>query len=185
MRINVKADIREATRFVKEIDQKGIDRATARAMNDTTTTMRAEGAREIKKAHPALKIGDIKNNLSLVKAFPQRLRASVDTTGKPLSLLLYNARRARGVVTAKMGQRQRPVVYRGRRAFIVDSLGGEVFVRKHGKGREIRKFRGPSLPGVFRAQGAKFKAMAAKRFPTAFAGRMTFEIERAKRSAGV
>jgi hypothetical protein len=72
-------------------------------------------------------------------------------------------------------------MYQGRKAFIVDKFGGEVFVRRFPNGRQIRRFRGPSMPGVFRAQGEKFKAIGQRRWAQAFTSRMQYEIELAKR----
>ena len=186
LRASITADIKQAQVYFKEIGDMGIRRAAARALNDAFVTVRAEGARMIKAEHPALKIGDIKSQMIVTKAHPNAggLSASVETTGKPLSLKLFNVKQLKsGRVTAKMGKTQRPVQHRGQGAFIVDKFGGEVFVRRHIKGRQIRRFRGPSLPGVFRAQAERFLKLAVQRFQVTFKSRLTFEIEKARRKA--
>lgn len=182
IQIDVRAQIKEAQQFLKRVEKQAYRKATARALNDTVRTLRAEGAREIKKSHPALRIGDIKRAMVESKAHQYKLTASVKTTGRPLSLKLFNLKQLkRGTITAKIGRRQRPVMHRGRKGFIVAKYGNEAFVRRFPTGRQIRRFRGPSLPGVFRAQTSKFKRIAGERFPKAFYSRMQYEIERAKR----
>ncbi len=182
--IVVKADIRKAQRFVRDLDRRAIDVAAARAMNDTIRTVRAEGARLIKRAHPAMKIGEIKREMHVTKASRWKLRASVRTFGKPLSLLRFGASETRSGVSARIGQgRKRVVFYQGRKAFRVKAYQGEIFVRRFEKGRQIRRFRGPSMPGVFRAQRGKFLQIVAKRWPVTFASRMQHEINKAAAAA--
>lgn len=181
--INVKADIRQAQKMLRLLNGSAVHKAAARALNDTITTVRAEGAREIKSAHPALKIGDIKRNMTVSKAYTNKLTAKVETKGKPLSLKLYGANMTKRGVTAKLGTKRGPVKYKGRPAFVVLSFAGEIFVRRNEKGRRIRRFRGPSLPGVFRAQLGKFQAIAAKRWKVAFANRLKYEIAKAEAAA--
>ena len=186
MRLDVRADVKGAQRFVRELDKRAVPRAAARAMNDTITTVRAEGAREIKKRHPQLKIGDIKHEMKVTKANQYQLHASVDVTGKPTSLLIWGARQVKkhgGGVTARIGQTRRMATYKGRKAFIIESYKGEVFVRRFATGRQVRRLRGPSLPGVFRAQERKFKRIAEQRWPRAFKSRMDFEIDKAAKKA--
>lgn len=184
MQISIRTEFKQALRFYRELGKKAVARGASRAMNDTVVTVRAEGAREINKRHPQLKIGMIKREMRVKKANQYNLRASVEVEGKPTSLLLWGARGVKkhgGGVTARIGGKRQMAFYRGRKAFIVPKYGGEVFVRRHDKGRQIRRFRGPSLPGVFRAQELKFKRIANKRFQRAFKSRMDYEIARAAR----
>lgn len=183
IQFDIKADVTEARRFYRNVKQRAISRAASRAINDSLVTMRAEGSRQIKQEHPALRIGDIKNNITTTKATPDRLTGSVETKGRPLSALLYGAHATKRLgVTARFGKGpRRPVQYHGRRGFIVDKLGREVFVRAEGNGRRIKRFRGPSLPGMFRAQTQFFLALAKRRFAIRFEHQMQYEIELAKR----
>jgi hypothetical protein len=181
VQINVRADIRQAQRYFSYLRRDAVHKAAARAINDVLVTVRAEGAREIKRAHPALRIRDIKQSMMATKANRNQLRAFIETVGKPLSLKLFGARATRKGVTARIGSGPRRIVmHHGRKAFKVAKYGDEIFVRRFARGRQIRRFRGPSLPGVFRAQVTKFRAIAAKRWPKVFANRMRFEIEKAK-----
>lgn len=187
MNVSIQADIREVTRYMRNLKGNAIPRAASRAINDALVTVRAEGAREIKKSHPALKIGDIKSHMVVYKATPKRLSGSVETTGKALSLTLYSVgggrvtKRGTSALTAMMGTQRKPVVYQGRKAFRIPAYNNEVFVRKGAKGRGVRRFRGPSLPGVFRAQSERFKQIALARWAVTFPSRLQYEIELAKR----
>jgi hypothetical protein len=188
MQLNVKSDIREVERMLTGLRKNGVRMAAARAINDTAITLRAEGARIIKADHPALRIGDIKGNMVLKRAHKFNLMGMVATSGRPLSALLFQPRggkaRKRGgatPVTLRIGQGRAQVMYRGRLGFRIPAYGDEVFVRTHAKGRNVRRFRGPSLPGVFRAKGSDMQVIAAERWRTTFNSRLRYEIELAKR----
>lgn len=199
--LDIRADVRQAERFLRNLKRIAVKRAASRAINDAAITVRAEGARAIKREHPALKIGDIKNNIARYRATPQNLRAELKVKGRPLSATLFalrggqqRTRRSVGVrgqvsltrmgrarpMTAMFGTRRELVQYHGRKGFRVLRYGNEVFVRSNATGRKLRRFRGPSLPGVFRSRSEEFKAIAAERWKVAFPNRLKFEIEQAK-----
>lgn len=193
--ISVKADVRQAQRYLTRLRKDGVKMAAARAINDTLITVRAEGARMIKADHSALKIGDIKENIRMKRAFKYNLVGSVSMSGRPQTLLLFapaggeGHRRTKGPrgqtilvrtrkpITAVIGKQRAVMQLQGRKAFRVLAYGNEIFVRRHGKGRQIRRLRGPSLPGVFRAKGGPMQAIAARRWKQAFKSRLQYEIE--------
>ncbi len=182
IKIDVRADIKQVQQFYLNLKERAIRRAAARAINDTLVTLRAQGARQIKSDHPAMRVGDIKANMVTYKATPDRLTGSVETKGRPLSALLFGANQTRRGVTARFGKGKRElVIYHGRKGFTVARYGGEVFVRRDPKGRRLRRFRGPSMPGVFRAQTPFFMRLARERWAVTFASRLQYEIELAKR----
>lgn len=176
---DVRGDFREVKRMFKELGP-AIDRAASRALNDTITTVRAQGAREIKLRHKALKIGDIKREMKMGRANPRNLSASTSTSGKPLSLSRFSpSSKKRTGVTAVIGNRRVLMGGPGRRAFVIPAYGNEYFVRRSAKGRGVKKIRGPSLPGIFRASSDKFKRIAKDRWNTAFPNRLRFELDKA------
>lgn len=182
IKFDVRADVREAQSFLRNLKGRAIPRAAARAVNDVLVTLRAEGARQIKADHPAMRIGDIKSNIATYKATPAKLVGSLEVKGRPLSLLLFNATQTKRGVSARMGKgRKQLVLYHGRKGFMVAAYGGEVFVRRNAKGRALKRFRGPSLPGVFRAQSPFFLRRAAERWAVTFPSRLQYEIELAKK----
>ena len=202
IQLDIRTDIREAQRFYSNLRKSAVRKAAARAINDVLVTLRADGARKIKQQHPALAIGAIKNAMFMRKANRLTLKGMVETEGKPQTLLLFKPsggvghRRTTGVrgqvslirtnrpLTAMVGTKRSVMEYKGRKAFRILGFNNEIFVRRHAKGRQVRRLRGPSLPGVFRAQYGYFQALAKQRWATAFRSRMAYEIELAKRSVG-
>lgn len=187
IQLDIRADLRKAERFLTNLRKNAVKKAAARAINDTLVTLRAEGSREIKAKHPALKIGDIKAKILMKRAYYLNLRGSINTSGTPLSMLLFNptggTRTAKGRVTplrARIGQNRSIIEYQGRKAFRIGAFKNEVFVRRFAKGRRVRRLRGPSMPGVFRAQNDKMMVIARKRWAVTFQNRLKFEIEAAK-----
>lgn len=190
IKLDIRTDVREAERFYSNLRKNAVKQAAARAINDTLITLRAEGARMIKQDHPALKIGTIKENMTLKRAHKFNLRGMVATQGRPLSMLLFRVtggeRNARGRIPpakAVIGKQRTTLEYHGRKAFRIKAFGNEVFVRRQGKGRQVRRLRGPSMPGVFRAKGEFMKSLAETRWRKTFASRMQYEIEQAKRAS--
>lgn len=187
IQLDIRTDISQAQRFYSTLRKNAVKKAAARAINDTLITLRAEGARFIKQDHPALKIGDIKNNMTIKRAHQFNLRGMVATRGAPLSALLFRPtggrRTKRGVTPTSImfGQRRGVVSIDGRKGFRIPRFGNEVFVRRNATGRQVRRFRGPSMPGVFRAKGQFMKSLAEQRWQKTFASRMRYEIELAKR----
>lgn len=202
IQLDIRTDIKQAQRFYSNLRKSAVRKAAARAINDVLVTLRADGARKIKQSHPALKISDIKNNMIVVKANRLVLKGMVETSGTPLSLTLfrpsggqravsfrktktagiYNATKAARArpVSALIGTKRSAMEVSGRKAFRIPGTN-EIFVRRFGKGRQFRKLRGPSLPGVFRAQYGYFQSLARQKWATAFRSRMAYEIELAKR----
>ncbi len=186
IKLDVRADLSEAERYFS-LAPAAVRRAAARAINDVIRTLRAEGAREIQKAHPALRIGDIKRALAYDNANAGDLRGTLFTTGRPLSMLLFGLKGGRRLksgsttpLTARLGAGPRTTVqYQGRKAFQIEAFGNEVFVRRNARGRSVRRLRGPSMPGVFRAQAARFTALASERWAVTFANRLKYELDQA------
>ena len=185
--LDIRVDIKQVQRFYSNLRKNAVPMAAARAINDTIITLRAEGARMIKRDHPALKIGDIKARMNIKRAFKYNLSGSVGTEGSPLSALLFRptggrqTKRGTTPVSIMFGAKRGVVSVDGRKGFRIARFGNEVFVRRFGKGRQVRRFRGPSMPGVFRAKGDEILALARARWAKTFASRMQYEIEVAKR----
>jgi hypothetical protein len=184
--LDVRLDVKDAEQYLSRLERNAARRAAARAINDTLTTLRAEGARLIKASHPALRIGDIKANMIMKRAGYSELRGLLSTTGKPLSALLFKVRggqrKSKGLVpvTAQFGIQRTVLGIGTRAAFRIAKFGDEVFVRRSDNSRRVRRLRGPSLPGVFRAQTVKFQQLARERWAITFPNRLRYEIEAAK-----
>lgn len=181
--IDIRTDLRQVRRLFKELGP-GVNRAAARALNDTITTVKAKGAREIKKKHSALVIGAIKKEMAVGRANPRKLTSSVATEGKPLPLELFKpSSKKRAGVTAVIGTNRVLMGSTGRRAFVIPAYGNGYFVRKSDSGRGVKRIRGPSLPGVFRGSTDRFKRIAQERWDIALPNRLKYEIAKAEAKA--
>lgn len=183
MHISIRTEFRQAERFYRHLGKTAVPKAAARAINKTLQGLRTDGARAIRKAHPGgPKIGEIKQELKLYKANFRQLRGVIYVTGRPMSLLRFGATQLKSGASARFGRNRKGVIrYHGKPAFILASKGGEVFVPRSGGG--IRRFRGPSMPGMFRAQLPEFKRSVRERWPKEMERSMKFEIQRAARAA--
>lgn len=199
--IDVRADIRQAEKFLRDLSRGAIRRAASRAINDALVTVRMQGAAAIKAKHPALKVGIIKENISTERSTPRTLTGQVYTKGRPLSVTLFDVRggvghrvrrgprgqtiltRTNRPLTARLGTTRAQVQVGNRKGFRVLQYGNEVFVRRNPKGRQLRRFRGPSMPGVFRARAGEFEQIARSRFAVTFPSRLQYEIAKAKQQA--
>lgn len=188
--IDVRADIRSAQVFLRELaGERGTARATSRSLNRTATTVRAEAARLMQKKR-ALRIGVIKNAMSIKRSTAVDLVAIVTTSGRPIPIRHFANMGQRGV-TARVvpGSKRVLLRRRGNKAFTTPHLGGgtTVFVRQ-GSGRlPIVKWPAvPGLPTVF-VQGhivRALKAIVSSVFPRRFREEMNYEISKAKAKAG-
>jgi len=180
--VSVQADLREARKMFRELGP-GVDRAASRALNDAMTTVIAKGAREMKKTLPGLNVSTIKSHIKRQRATFRRLSTDIWTSGFPLSGHLFKPAATRKGITVKLGKRRTLARVGSRKAFQVAKFGTKVFVRRSSTDRRIRLFRGPSLPGVFRARTAEFQRIARERWAVTFPSRLRFEIEKASAKA--
>jgi hypothetical protein len=188
--IDVRADIRQAQIFLRELaGEKGTARATSRALNRTATTVRADAARLMQKKR-ALRIGVIKQSLSIHRATVFNLEARVTTSGKAIPIRHFSNVGKRGV-TARVEPGTKRVLLRrhGNKAFTTPYLGGgvTVFVRRGRSRLPIAKWSPvPGLPTVFVQSHITraLKAVVASVFPRRFKEEMNYEINKAKARAG-
>jgi hypothetical protein len=148
--------------------------AAVRALNRAAVTVRAEAAREIRKAYN-LKISDIKDQLTIVRATPGNLRAKVVASGRPLSLSGFAPRQTPQGVTVQVKRGQRKLI---RHAFLLARPGGSaVFVRDGRRRLPIKKLYTLSLPSAFTAD--KVMAVLQKVAETRIAEVYAQELNRA------
>ncbi len=161
MQLHVKVDVAGAFKKLNAT-KDGTRKAIARALNKTATTARVEAARNIRDAGYGLKVGKIKDALSIRRATGEELTAVLRSTGQPIPLINYGARQtAKGVsVNVKNGRKVIP------HAFVATMRSGHtgVFIRtgkphlkqsrnaKAGKRTDnlpIDELFGPSIPSAF------------------------------------
>lgn len=121
-----------------------LPQATARALNTTATTVRAESIREIAQ-RMGLKQKDIRNRARIRRATPQKIDAGADVTfrGRPMNLIRFNPRQTKKGVAASPWRQRKTFG----QTFIVD-LGRGKFVgvrralgrnQSHERAKELRR----------------------------------------------
>jgi hypothetical protein len=193
--IQIKPDMRLAQEYLNRLEKRDLPRVVGRSLDRTGKSVQSLFSRRLrerialKKAvvDASLKTrrsGEIQNltALSLGRAWVE-LRVN----GKPIPLREFTARQTSKGVTfkvAKKGGRKRYLAL-GQPAFIVASMGGNVFVRK---GPEppgpqtigIRKVYGPSLPQFLlsKKEQRELIAHAAKVWPQEIERNARFALRR-------
>lgn len=187
VKFDVKADFREAEKYLREIPSAA-KRAASRAINKTTTTVRAVSAREIQQKRN-LKIGVIKQQLRVDRARPNRLFARITASGKPISIRHFGARQTRKGVTVKIEKAGRRTALQkyGNKSF--RNLGfakGRVFVRKDKARLPIQAWpRVSGIPSVFvqRQVEAAMQKSARTTWTKRFREEINFELRKAEARA--
>lgn len=143
VRFNMAAEARRVQRTIQRYGDKVAKQALPRAMNKTATTVRSRGVKKI-----ATEMGTVQRTVRKVtridRASVARPYSAIIWTGRPLTLIEFNARQTRRGVTAKAwGQRK---LYRG--GFIARMPTGKVqTVARKGRARlPLKTLYGPSVP---------------------------------------
>lgn len=197
IQIDVRADIKQAQIFLRATE-KGAKRATARAINRTLTTVRAEAARLLQEKR-ALPIGQIKKQMRIKRATAQNPVGAVVVSGKPISIRHFSRLRFE-----RMGGKRTGIsgisakIEKGSRAYLLKRHGNKAFTHpKIGGGLAIVYRRGKSrlpisawapVPGLPRVL-VQSKIVAAIRnvvaavFPVRMKAELNYEINVAKNRA--
>jgi hypothetical protein len=171
------------------VKDKVLKQATSRALNKVAALAKTQAAREIKAAGYNIKVGAIKKQLTIKKAYGGELQAYLKAQGRPIPLINYGARQtATGVSVSVKGSRK---VIKG--AFIATMPSGHkgVYVRvgaghkriiKNGKvmwtGLPIKQLFGPSIPKAFGNEVVQraLSEMIQAKFPEVFAHELSFAL---------
>lgn len=147
LKIDVRSDIKQAVARLEANVDRVLPQATARALNRTATTVRAQASRRIRERYN-LKAGAIRAQMRISRANRGRLTAEVIASGRPIPLIEFSARQTRKGVSVQ--------VIRGRRkvrlhAFVAKMRTGHVgvFERTSSKRLPIRELFSVSLPSAF------------------------------------
>jgi len=196
--IAVRVNTRSADVLLRELSgDRGLGRATARALNRTAITVRAEAARLL-QAKRALPIGQIKGSMDIKRATPRNQVAKVTVSGKPIPLRYFatavgHYRGSHGVsIRIEKGVKRTRLIVGGRKAFVNPKWNPNIFVRtgvvyggNHPKQQIEKRPPVPGLPTVL-VQDAIVKALKTvigNTFPRRFNEEMNYEINVAKQKA--
>lgn len=197
--VDVRADIRSAQVFLRALAGKqGVARATARALNRTGVTIRAEAAKHLKRKRD-LPISVIKGAIKLKRATTNHLEARVVVSGRPISMRHFTRlrlARSNGKVvgitgiTARIepGTRARLLMRHGNKAFTNERLGGglPIMYRKGKKRLPISSYAPvPGLPTVLVQEAivAALKSTAATVFKPRLEHELKYQISQARAKA--
>jgi Prophage minor tail protein Z (GPZ) len=176
IKLSVKVDIDGALKKL-QVTREAARKAIPRALNKVAVTARAEAARAIKDAGYGMKIGAIKNAISILRASDGELIVYIKATGRPIPLINFGARQVSGGVSVAVKHGRKTIAG----AFIATMKSGHkgVFVRTDGSRHISRRIRrggpqlpirqlyGPSIPSQFTSQAIRdaIARTARDRFP--------------------
>ena len=154
--LDIKADYKEVTRYLSEVEKKAVTKAASRSINRTASKVQTISRREVAKK-TGLQQKKFKKNLHIgVKATPKRLFANVVAKGKEFNLIEFVApskrqvgafRKKKGVIAKPYGKKKQ---FKG--SFIGRGRGSGkllVFQRTSKKRGSIKAMYGPSIPKTF------------------------------------
>ncbi len=184
--ISVQADIKEATRYLFNVEKRIIPRATNRAINKTAVTVKTKIQRHISQ-ETGLTIGMVKAGIRLIKSNFSTLQAQRLGKGRAKNLLRFvtPGKRSPGAFSNQPGVKanawREPKVYRG--AFIIYGAthGKPIVVARTGKARnKLKGLPGPSIRKEFARQEALnlMDATTKERFRIEFERALTYYLER-------
>lgn len=197
IKLDIRADIKKAQLFLRATEQ-GTKRATARALNRTMTTVRAEAARKLQEERN-LTIGEIKKQMRVDRATVSRLVAMLTVSGKPITMRHFSRLRfdrangkvvGVGGISAKIRKADRYKLLRrhGNKAFTNPKIGGGLAIvyRKTKKRLPISAWAPvPGLPRVLVQTkiAEALKDVAVTTFRKRIAEELNYEINVAKSKA--
>jgi hypothetical protein len=208
--IEIKLNVDDVFKRFANLSSRDVRSALSRALNRTAVTARAQSAREIRAAGYGIQIGAIKKAISLHRAAPTKLQASVVATGRPIPLINYGARQTKLGTSVKVkGTRKlikgafiatMPTGHRG--VFVrIDSKAHERLLaasgikayggKRGGTGRAgaaykhglpIRELFGPSIPAAFRNDVVQraVRASVGARLPIVLGQELNFRASKAR-----
>jgi len=170
---NLSIDARELIKVGEVYDQIGKQTplALSRALNWTGNKARTAAGRKLAE-QTGLRYGKVRAEIRTYPSKPHDLEYSIGVSGRAIPLAEFNARQTRAGVSAAPWATRRVFPH----TFIVDRLGGQVFVREGKERLPIRKLWGPALPKeLVKDEVPKAWEEVAKRD---FPGRVLHEVER-------
>lgn len=154
--VNIKAEIKDATRFLSRLEKKAVPRAAAQALNRTAKAVNTQVVRAISNETNIKPQRKVRSAISLYKASGLRLEAKLRAWPRRINLVEFVApsqrqpgafRKRPGVRAKAWGQSK---VYEG--SFLGRGRNSGkvlVFARKGQQQYPIKALHGPSIPRTF------------------------------------
>jgi predicted DNA-binding protein (UPF0251 family) len=176
IKLSVTIDIDAALKKL-QTTREAARKAIPRALNKVATTARAEAARAIKDAGYGMKIGLIKNAISIIRANDGELIVYIRATGRPIPLIAFGARQVSGGVSVAVKNGRKTIadafiatMHSGHKGVYMRADGSRHIPRRLKRGGPalpIKELYGPSIPSQFSSQAirAAIERTARDRFP--------------------
>lgn len=176
--VSVHSNFKDIQLAFRNLADKEMDQAVARALNKVAVTARAEASKSLQAEGYGIKASAIKASFRIKKATRSDLEAWLRATGRPIPLINFDARQIRGGVSVKVKGKRTLLKH----AFIATMPNGHtgVFERvgkahktrvSNGKtvrsGLPIKELFGPSIPAALsnRLVTASISSKIRTRFP--------------------
>jgi len=184
--IDVRADVREATRYLNAVQRKAIPRATVRTLNKTGRTVTTQAAKSI-KAETKLPAAFIKRKLEIRKANRHYFVWSIKALRATTNIIEWVSkgkqttrawRKKPGVKSKAWGGSK---TYRG--TFIGRGKNSSkllVYKRDPSKPSGVTGVHGPSIRKTFIRTLTSLQRVALRRFGVVFKQEMSFELRRTR-----
>lgn len=147
MQIDIRIDADQLRRAMAQLEYKGVQKATTRALNKAALNVRTEAVKEVRQRR-ALPAGTVRDAFRIKRASAVYQEAAVIASGRPIALREYGARTTRKGVTVKVMRSggRKMVAHKGNKAFQLKRFGDHVYARQGATRLPIKKLFGPSIP---------------------------------------
>jgi Prophage minor tail protein Z (GPZ) len=191
--IDVRSNIAEVLASMERYSRDVVDKAIPRAINRTAEMARTEASRRMRDDGYNYTAAEIKQAMSLFRANPGRLVASIKVKRKVKSLMLFNPRESKAGVTVKVHGAKKLIkgafigqLRNGSQGvYVEDKAAGKTVVRhskqykRGGRGGwhdfPIRKLYGPSVGGAYSTD--RIQEIMEKMIRETFADRLAHELQ--------
>lgn len=143
MRINISTDLKQAERYLSDIERKILPRAASSAINKALTQTRTQAVRRISK-ETGLKQKSVRSRFGLQRSRPTTLSGTLALTeGRFPNIASFNGRQTKKGVSANAWGRRK--IYHG--TFLIQRPWGPVAVARKIRGQRypLKPIFGPSL----------------------------------------
>jgi len=178
--VSVKADVEAVREMIGKARNGVVNRATASALNKAAKNVQVEASKQIRQ-YRHLPAATVKKALTIIKAIPGRLSATIIASGRPIPLKQYGAHTTKsGVTVTVMPESGSKVVTAfGNKAFQAPVYGDNVFVRTSQKRLPIKKLYGPSIPTAMVKDSVEsaLRVSAGDNWPKRFKEELKYRLE--------
>jgi hypothetical protein len=179
--IGMKSNIAEIAALLGVESKETINAAAVSALNKTAAKAKTASARQIRDAGYRLKVSDIKDNITVRKAWKSRMVASVNAKGRPIPLIDFFIRQAaEGCIVNIKGQAKLL-----RHTFVATMPNGHkgIFSRRSKSRLPIDQVFTVGIPEMFMTHKVndQLRKQITEDFPKIFRGELSWKAFKQRR----